>query len=130
MVDLVAPLDLVRATTYLSRLGAIAGALLANRVDKRGFPVDPFRGRVMPARGGITNDRDCKWNTHASTSGLFVYAMAAFARRVLDWPAQYPQFENQAVALVTAAFETYQAFRRTSAVLRLLKNAPITRTGK
>jgi hypothetical protein len=37
--------------------------------------------------------------------------MAAFARRVLDWPTQYPQFENQAVALVTAAFETYQAFR-------------------
>jgi hypothetical protein len=111
MVDLVAPLDLVRATTYLSRLGAIAGALLANRDDKRGFPVDPFRGRVMPAWGGIANDRDCKWNTDVSTSGLFVYAMAAFARRVLDWPAQYPQFENQAVALVTAALETYQAFR-------------------
>jgi hypothetical protein len=49
MVDLVAPLDLVRTTTYLSRLGAIASALLANRDDKRGFPVDPFRGRVMPA---------------------------------------------------------------------------------
>ena len=111
MVDLVAPLDLVRATTYLSRLGAIAGALCANRDDKRGFPVDPFRGRVMPAWGGITNDRDCQWNTDVSTSGLFVYAMAAFARRVLDWPAQYPQFENQAVASVPAAFETYQAFR-------------------
>lgn len=111
MVDLVAPLDPVRATTYLSRLGAIATALLANRDDIRGFPLDPFRARVMPAWGGITNDRDCQWNTDVSTSGLFVYAMAAFARRVLDWPAEYPQFQDQAIPLVTAAFETYQAFR-------------------
>ena len=50
--DLVVPLDPVRATTYLCRLGAIAGALLANRDDTRGFPKDPFRGRVMPAWGG------------------------------------------------------------------------------
>jgi hypothetical protein len=49
--DLVAPLDPVKAATYLSRLGAIAGALLANRDDKRGFREDPFRGRVMPAWG-------------------------------------------------------------------------------
>jgi hypothetical protein len=109
--DLVAPLDPVKAATYLSRLGAIAGALLANRDDKRGFREDPFRGRVMPAWGGITNDRDCKWNTDVSTSGLFVYAMAAFARRVLEQPGRYPQFEDQAIALVTAALETYEAFR-------------------
>ncbi len=109
--DLVAPLDPLRAATYLSRLGAIAGALLENRDDKRGFPPDPFRARVMPAWGGITADRDCKWNTDPSTSGLFVYAMAAFARRVLQRPGRYPQFEAQAIALVTAGLETYEAFR-------------------
>src|SRR6266487_590424 len=68
--DLVAPLDPVRATTYLSRLGAIAGALVANRDDMRGFPEDRFRGRVMPAWGGIAADRDDQWNTDVDTSGL------------------------------------------------------------
>ena len=109
--DLVAPLDPVRATTYLCRLGAIVGALLANRNDKRGFPKDPFRGRVMPAWGAKAEDRDGKWNTDVDTSGLLVYAMAAFARRVLDQPGRYPQFHDQAIALVTAAIETYEAFR-------------------
>ena len=109
--DLVVPLDPVRATTYLCRLGAIAGALLANRDDTRGFPKDPFRGRVMPAWGAKAEDRDGKWNTDVDTSGLLVYAMAAFARRVLDRPGRYPQFHDQAIALVTAAIETYEAFR-------------------
>ena len=36
----------------------------------------------MPAWGAYTRDRDNKWNTDVSTSGLFVYAMAALARRV------------------------------------------------
>jgi hypothetical protein len=108
--DLVLPLDLNRAATLISRLGAIAGALLANRDDKRGFPADPFRGRVMAAWGAITHDRDDKWNTDVVTSGLFVYAMAAFARRVLDRPYLYPQLHAQAIALITATIETYQAF--------------------
>jgi hypothetical protein len=47
--DLVAPLDPARGATYLSRVGAIARALLTNRDDMRGFPEDPFRGRLMPA---------------------------------------------------------------------------------
>lgn len=109
--DLVAPLDPVKATTYLSRLGAIAGALLANRDDIRGFPEDPFRGRVMPAWGFFTHDRDDRWNTDPSTSGLFMYAMAAFARRVLEVPGRYTQLQDQAIALVTAALDTYVAFR-------------------
>ena len=109
--DLVAPLDPVRATTYLSRLGAIAGALLANRDDIRGFPEDPFRGRVMPAWGAPTANRDGKWNTDVVTSGLFLHAMAAFARRVMDQPDRYPQFQDQAITLITAAIETYEAFR-------------------
>ena len=41
--DLVLPLEPATAATYLSRLGAIAGALLANRDDIRGFPEDTFR---------------------------------------------------------------------------------------
>ena len=104
-------LDPVRATTYLSRLGAIAGALLANRDDIRGFPEDPFRGRVMPAWGAPTANRDGKWNTDVVTSGLFLHAMAAFARRVMDQPDRYPQFQDQAITLITAAIETYEAFR-------------------
>lgn len=108
--DLVLPLDLDRATKYLTRLGAIATALLANRDDKRGFPEDPFRGRVMPAWGGKTSDRDGQWNTDVVTSGIFVYAMAAFARRVVDRPDLYPQLHDLAVPLITATIETYQAF--------------------
>jgi hypothetical protein len=57
--DLVLPLELSQATTYITRLGAIAGALLKNRDDNRGNPVDPFRGIVMPAWGGYTLNRDC-----------------------------------------------------------------------
>jgi hypothetical protein len=88
--DLVLPVDLDQAGTYLSRLGAIAFALLENRDDNRNNPMDPFRGRVMPAWGGVAHDRDDQWNTDVVTSGLFVYAMAAFARRVVDRPRLYP----------------------------------------
>ena len=110
--DLVAPVDFDTSAVYLQRLGAIAGALLANRDDLSGFPEDPFRGRVMPAWGAHTLDRDNKWNTDVVTSGLFVYAMAAFARRVAERPDRYPQLlRDQAVRMITAAIETYEAFR-------------------
>ena len=92
--DLVLPLDLDRAATYLTRLGTIAGTLLANRDDKRGNPADPFRGRVMAAWGAYTPNRDGQWNTDVVTSGMMVYAMAAFARRVVDRPDLYPQFHD------------------------------------
>jgi hypothetical protein len=126
--DLVLPLDLNRALTLLSRLGAIADALLANRDDNRGYPdpnnlqermEDPFRAQIMAAWGGFTHDRDDKWNTDVVTSGLFVYAMAAFARRVFDRPDLYPQFHAQAIALVDAVIDTYEAFH---SELRLLDN--------
>ena len=110
--DLLAPADFATATVYLQRLGAIAQALLANRDDMRGSPEDPFRGRVMPAWGAFTPDRDNKWNTDVSTSGLFVYAMAAFARRVAERPDQYPLIlRDQAIRMITAGIETYEAFR-------------------
>ena len=110
--DLLAPADFATATVYLQRLGAIAQALLANRDDMRGSPEDPFRGRVMPAWGAFTPDRDNKWNTDVSTSGLFVYAMAAFARRVSERPDQYPLIlRDQAIRMITAGIETYEAFR-------------------
>jgi len=108
--DLVAPLDPGRAGAYLDRLGAIAIALLANRDDKRGFPEDPFRGRVMPAWGIYTDNRDGKWNTDVVTSGLFLYAMAAFARRVADHPDLYLQHLDNAVTLITATIESYEGF--------------------
>jgi hypothetical protein len=119
--DLVAPLDPGRAETYLSRLGAIAGALLANRDDVRGFPQDPFRGNVMKAWGAYTLNRDCQWNTDVTTSALFLYAMAAFARRVADNPNRYSQFSDQAITLIDAAFETYEEFH---AELHLADNDP------
>jgi hypothetical protein len=109
--DLVAPLDAERGARYLKRLGRMAGALLANRDDKRGFPVDQFRGRVMPAWGAFMDDRDGKWNTDVDTSGLFAYAMAAFARRVADHPARYAQHSYDAIRFITATIETYEAFR-------------------
>jgi hypothetical protein len=110
--DLVLPVDLDQAGTYLSRLGAIAFALLENRDDNRNNPMDPFRGRVMPAWGGVAHDRDDQWNTDVVTSGLFVYAMAAFARRVVDRPHLYPHLHAQAIAHITASIETHQAFRQ------------------
>jgi hypothetical protein len=109
--DLVAPFDPERAGVYLSRLGAIAGALLANRDDVRGFPEDPFRGQVMPAWGGQAPDHDGEWNTDVVTTGLFLYAMAAFARRVAERPALYAEHGDDAIRCITATIETYQAFR-------------------
>jgi hypothetical protein len=79
--DLVAPLDGVTAESYLQRLGSIAGALLANRDDIRGFPEDLFRGQVMPAWGAQAVDRDGKWNTDVVTSGR-------------DWDVQPGQSEE------------------------------------
>ena len=110
--DLVAPVDFDTSVVYLQRLGAIAGALLAERDDIAPYFEDPFRGRVMPAWGAYTEDRDWKWNTDPSTSGLFVYTMAAFARRVTERPDRYPQLlRDQAVRMITAGIETYEAFR-------------------
>jgi hypothetical protein len=93
MYDLVAPIDRDRALLYLERLRLIAGALLANRDDHRSIPptnrppIDSFRQRAMEAWGGVTADRNGRWNTDVVTSGMFVYPMAAFARRVGDNPA-------------------------------------------
>ncbi len=109
--DLVAPLDAARAQRYLQRLGCIAGALLDNRDDKRDFPADPFRGRVMPAWGGCAADRDGKWNTDPVIAGLFIYAMTAFARRVADHPVRYGEYRDEAIRFITGAMETYDAFR-------------------
>src|SRR6266700_4227376 len=82
-----------------------------NRDDVRGFPVDPFRERVMPAWGAYTADRDGKWNTDPVFAGLFTYAMAAFARRVADHPSLHDQYGTDAIRFVTATIETYEAFR-------------------
>ena len=106
--DLVAPLDAELAETCLSRLGAIAGELLANRDDIRDFPPDAFRGRVMPAWGGPDAG---KWHTDVGTSALFTYAMAAFARRVVQQPSLYAEHGGEAIRFITATLETYQAFR-------------------
>jgi hypothetical protein len=113
MYDLVAPLNATQAARYLERLGHIAGALLDNRDDVRGLPAvaaDAFRDRVMPAWGGYAEDRDWRWNTDVVTSGLFTYAMAAFARRVADDPALYADYGGDAIRFVTATLETYEAF--------------------
>jgi hypothetical protein len=107
--DLVAPLDAGLAETCLSRLGAIAGALLANRDDNRGFPADAFRGRVMPAWGGP--DDAGNWHSDVGVSALFTYAMAAFARRVVQQPSLYAKHGADAIRFITATIETYQAFR-------------------
>jgi hypothetical protein len=111
MYDLVATLDAARAARYLERLRRIAGALLSIRDDAHGYPADPFRDRVMAAWGAYTEDRDWRWNTDVVTSGLFVYAMAAFARRVADNPALYAQYGADAIRFITATIETYEVFR-------------------
>jgi hypothetical protein len=111
MHDLVAPLNAERAERYLQRLGAIASVLLNNRDDTRGSAMDPFRGRVMAAWGFLTIDRDCQWNTDPATAGLLVYGMTAFARRVADHPEHYGQYSEDAIRFITAALETYEAFR-------------------
>ena len=119
--DLVASIDPDQALPYLSRLGAIASAILANRDDKKNRPPDLTRGRVMKSWGSPTFNRDCRWNTDVSISGLFLYPMAAFARRVADNPARYSQFTAPAIALIDGAFETYQDFH---SELHLADNDP------
>jgi hypothetical protein len=109
--DLVVPLDSNLGLEYLRRLGRIARALLDNRDDRRNFPVDPFRGRVMPAWGAFTDNRDGKWNTDVDTSGLFTYPMAAFARRVARRSAYHAEFGATAVQMIAAVLDTYEAFR-------------------
>jgi hypothetical protein len=112
MYDLLLPIDRVRAMRYLDRLHAICNVLLANRDDHRSFAqADPFRGRIMQAWGAYTPDRDNQWNTDPVTSGNFIYAMAAFARRVADNPTLFCQDSlADAVRFTTAAFETYMEF--------------------
>ena len=97
--DLVAPLNFELSVVYLQRLGAIVGALLANRDDNRGFPEDPVRGGVMAAWGAYTDDEGCRWWTDIDTSGLFVYAMAAFARRVAEQLSSIAQMGAVRLAL-------------------------------
>ena len=133
MYDLMAPIDPVRAGVYLERLRAVASAFLDERDDNRhltydqvsnvgltpsGQPWDYFRQQVMPAWGALTEDRDGNWNTDVSTSAIFVYAMAAFARRVADNPAlqgvvggEGRTYAEEAIRFTTAAIETYEGFR-------------------
>jgi hypothetical protein len=108
--DLVLPFDGKMAEVLLQRLGAIGNAVLANRDDQHNGPVDTFRGRVMPAWGFPTPDRDGKWNTDPYSAGYLSYPMVAFARRVADHPARYAQYQSEAVGFITAVIETYQAF--------------------
>ena len=75
----------------------------------------------MKAWGSPTFDRDCRWNTDVSVSGLFLYPMAAFARRVADNPIRYSQFTDQAITLIDGAFETYEDFQ---SELHLADNDP------
>src|SRR5262249_25600825 len=113
MYDLLLPIDRVRAFRFLDRLRAMSNVLLANRDDHRGAPVDPFRGRVMQAWGSYTGDPDGKGNTDPSTSGNYIYAMAAYARRVFDNPSLFcPDQIADAVRFTTAAYETYMAFHK------------------
>jgi hypothetical protein len=118
MYDLIAPLKPQEADGYLERLRRICSKILTHRDDRRllpdgTHPVDPFRGRVMAAWGGITLDRDNRWNTDAVTSALITYGMAAFARRVSDNDAvlaRNPSYRDEAVRFITASLETYQSF--------------------
>ena len=125
--DLVASIEPDQALPYFSRLGTIASAILANRDDKKNRPPDQSRGRVMKSWGSPTPDRDCRWNTDVSVSGLFVYPMAAFARRVADNPIRYSQFTDQAIALIDGAFETYEDFQ---SELHLADNDPFATTSR
>lgn len=109
--DLVAPLDAILSEALLRRLGVFATELLANRDDKRGFPADPFRRRVMPAWGALTADRDGKWNTDVDTSGLFCHAMAAFAARVARRPALHARHGAAAIQCINGVLETFEGFR-------------------
>ncbi|PYN82942.1 MAG: hypothetical protein DMD96_04400 [Candidatus Rokuibacteriota bacterium] len=109
--DLIAPLDAELAAVYLRRLGRMASKYLENRDDVHGAPPDAFRGRVMPSWGAKSDSHDDKWNTDVVLTGLLAYPMAAFARRVADRPARYPALHDQAIGLITATIQTYEAYR-------------------
>jgi hypothetical protein len=111
MYDLLLPIDRGAAAKYLERLRVIARTLLENRDDVRRAPADAFRLRVMRAWGAYTHDRDEKWNTDVVTSGNFIYAMAAYARRVADQPSQFcDDALHDAIRFTSAAIETYAEF--------------------
>jgi len=120
--DLVAPLaayeqpDLPYPVTVaqecMDRLRSTTNALLEQRDDKSNRPEDRSRCRVMKAWGGYTEDRDGEWNTDVVTSGLFVYAMAAFARRVAERPEKHSIYQADARKFIVAALETFDDFRR------------------
>ena len=129
MYDLLAPVDFQRALVYLERLRQMSYAFLYNRDDKRtGFPnlgslypypqppYDPFHGRVMPAWGSVAGLDAGTWNgtwlAQVDMSGLFTYAMAAFARRVAEHPDWFClNYRQDAIKFTTAVLETYGAFR-------------------
>ena len=67
MYDLLAPVDFERAKVYLDRLRDISNALLANRDDYLGRPVDVDHGRVMRSWGAY---HDNAWRTEILTASI------------------------------------------------------------
>ena len=109
MYDLLAPVDFERAKVYLDRLRDISNALLANRDDYLGRPVDVDHGRVMRSWGAY---HDNAWRTEILTAGLYTYPMAAFARRIAEHPDWFClDYRRDAVKFTTAVIETYFDYR-------------------
>jgi hypothetical protein len=73
-------------------------------------PIDPFRGRVMPAWGGTNPDHACSNFVPEATSSLIGYAIATFARIVAEDPALQPIYGADAIGYANAALETAWAF--------------------
>ena len=118
MYDLLAPLDPVRAATYLERLHQLDNAFLNGRDDKRvvagdSFPYgafDTLHGLVMPAWGNYEGGR---YQATSLMAGLFSYPMAAFARRVAEHPERFcRQYRLDAIKYTTAVLQSYDAFRQ------------------
>jgi len=73
-------------------------------------PVDAFRGRVMPAWGGINPDHACLNFAPEVTSSLYGYTIATFARIVAEDPTLQPVYGKAAISYANAVLETAWAF--------------------
>jgi hypothetical protein len=106
--------DLTRDRKYLAQLREFIEQVLLYREDHHpdGSLVDGYRGRVMPAWGGIGINQANMFKADEVVSSVLAYPIAAFARIVAEDPDPTVQadYGADAVRYANAVAETAWAF--------------------